>query len=77
MHVFSNRSSIVTVRSLPLFIVTRSVRTNHEDEDADADADEDEDEDELRRSSRDKTIGPTRAAASDVEDVDAFADVDV
>lgn len=75
MHVFSNRSSIVTVRSLPLFIVTRSVRTNHED--ADADADEDEDEDELRRSSRDKTIGPTRAAASDVEDVDAFADVDV
>ena len=73
MHVFSNRSSIVTVRSLPLFIVTRSVRTNHED----ADADEDEDEDELRRSSRDKTIGPTRAAASDVEDVDAFADVDV
>jgi hypothetical protein len=73
MHVFSNRSSIVTVRSLPLFIVTRSVRTNH----ADADADEDEDEDELRRSSRDKTIGPTRVAASDVEDVDAFADVDV
>jgi hypothetical protein len=73
MHVFSNRSSIVTVRSLPLFIVTRSVRTNHED----ADADEDEDEDELRRSSRDKTIGPTRAAASDVEDIDAFADVDV
>jgi len=75
MHVFSNRSSIVTVRSLPLFIVTRSVRTNHEDADADEDADEDEDE--LRRSSRDKTIGPTRAAASDVEDVDAFADVDV
>jgi len=73
MHVFSNRSSIVTVRSLPLFIVTRSVRTNHEDADEDAD----EDEDELRRSSRDKTIGPTRAAASDVEDVDAFADVDV
>jgi hypothetical protein len=70
MHVFSNRSSIVTVRSLPLFIVTRSVRTNH-------DADEDEDEDELRRSSRDKTIGPTRPSASDVEDVDAFADIDV
>ena len=67
MHVFSNRSSIVTVRSLPLFIVTCSVRTNH-------DADEEEDEDDvLRRSSRDKTIGPTFSSSPDaVKDDDGF-----
>ena len=68
MHVFSNRSSIVTVRSLPLFIVTRSVRTNH-DEDDEA---EDEDEDVLRRSSRDKTIGPTFSSDPAVKDDDGF-----
>jgi hypothetical protein len=68
MHVFSNRSSIVTVRSLPLFIVTRSVRTNH---DADGE-DEDEDEDVLRRSSRDKTIGPTFSSPAAVKDDDGF-----
>lgn len=72
MHVFSNRSSIVTVRSFPLFIVTRSVRTNHEEDE------DEEDDDVLRRSSRDKTIGPTFSSAAVKDDAfDAFDVVSV